>query len=152
MMLERGVPLVPTFLAIEEMLREDRVASGATPPWAVEKVQALLSQSGPVFRHALERGVRIAMGTDGGGGTHLPAELSLMVENGLSPLSALRAATIEASHLLGLDGEIGTLEPGKAADVLLIDGDPLDEPALWRDPARIQLVVQGGRIVADRRA
>ena len=152
MMLERGVPLVPTFLVTEEMLREDRVASGATPPWAVEKVQALIAQEGPVFRHAVERGVRIAMGTDGGRDSHLPAELSLMVENGLSPLGALRAATMEAAQLLGLDGEIGTLEPTKAADLLLVDGDPLEEPSLWRDPARVQVVIQGGRIVADRRA
>ena len=152
LMLERGVPLVPTFLATEEMLREDRVTSGATPPWAVEKVKALVAGQGPVFRHAVERGVRIAMGTDGGGGTHLPAELSLMVENGLSPLGALRAATIDAARLLGLDDRIGTLEPGKAADVLLIDGDPLTEPSLWRDPKRVALVVQEGRVVADRRS
>jgi imidazolonepropionase-like amidohydrolase len=151
LMLERGVPLVPTFLVIEEMLREDRVASGTTPPWAAEKVQGLLTEMEPRFRHAVERGVRIAMGTDGGNGSHLPAELSLMVEHGLSPLGALRAATIEAARLLGLEDEVGTLEPGKIADVLLVSGDPLAEPALWRDPTRVAMVVQSGRVVADRR-
>jgi imidazolonepropionase-like amidohydrolase len=151
LMLERGVPLVPTFLIIEEMLREDRVASGATPPWAAEKVQGLLAQMEPRFRHAVERGVRIAMGTDGGNGSHLPSELSLMVEHGLSPLGALRAATIEAARLLDLQDEVGTLEPGKVGDVLLVGGDPLAEPALWRDPTRVAMVVQGGRIAADRR-
>ena len=74
-----------------------------------------------------------------------------MVEHGLSPLASLRAATIDAARLLGLDGEIGTLEAGKAADVVLVDGDPIAEPALWRDPARIVTVIQGGRVVADRR-
>lgn len=151
LMLERDVPLVPTFLIIEEMLREDRVDSGVTPPWAVEKVRVLVGEIEPRFRHAVERGVRIAMGTDGGVGSHLPTELSLMVEHGMSPLASLRAATIDAARLLGLDGEIGTLEAGKAADVLLVDGDPIAEPALWRDPARIVTVVQGGRVVADRR-
>ena len=151
MMLERDVPLVPTFLIIEEMLREDRVESGVTPPWAVEKVRVLVEEIEPRFRHAVERGVRIAMGTDGGVGSHLPTELSLMVEHGLSPLASLRAATIDAARLLGLDGEIGTLEAGKAADVVLVDGDPIAEPALWRDPARIVTVIQGGRVVADRR-
>ena len=152
LMLERDVPLVPTFLVIEEMLREDRVASGVTPPWAVEKVHRLLDEIEPRFRHAVERGVRIAMGTDGGLGSHLPTELSLMVEHGLSPLGSLRAATIEAARLLGLDGEIGTLEAGKLADVLLIDGDPIAEPSLWRDPARTAMVIQAGKVVADRRA
>ena len=105
----RDVPLVPTFLIIEEMLREDRVDSGVTPPWAVEKVSVLVEVE-PRFRHAVERGVRIAMGTDGGAGSHLPTELSLMVEHGMSPLASLRAATMDAARLLGLDGEIGTLE------------------------------------------
>lgn len=152
LMLERDVPLVPTFLVIEEMLREDRVESGVTPSWAVTKVRELLVHLDPQFRHAVERGVRVAMGTDGGLGSHLPTELSLMVEHGLSPLAALGAATIEASRLLGLGGEIGTLEPGKMADVLLIDGDPIAEPSLWRDPARVVMVVQAGSVVADRRA
>ena len=151
LMLESDVPLVPTFLIIEEMLREDRVESGITPPWAVEKVRVLVGEIEPRFRHAVERGVRIAMGTDGGVGSHLPTELSLMVEHGMSPLASLRAATIDAARLLGLDGEIGTLEAGKAADVLLVDGDPIEEPALWRDPARVVTVIQGGRVVADRR-
>ena len=151
LMLERDVPLVPTFLIIEEMLREDRVDSGVTPPWAVEKVRVLVGEIEPRFRHAVERGVRVAMGTDGGVGSHLPSELSLMVEHGMSPLASLRAATMDAARLLGLDGEIGTLEAGKAADLLLVDGDPIAEPALWRDPARIVTVIQGGRVVADRR-
>ena len=151
LMLERDVPLVPTFLIIEEMLREDRVDSGVTPPWAVEKVRVLVEEIEPRFRHAVERGVRVAMGTDGGVGSHLPTELSLMVEHGMSPLASLRAATIDAARLLGLDGEIGTLEAGKAADLLLVDGDPIAEPALWRDPARTVTVIQGGRVVADRR-
>ncbi|HLO34944.1 MAG TPA: amidohydrolase family protein [Candidatus Deferrimicrobium sp.] len=150
LMLEHDVPLVPTFLVIEEMLREDRVESGVTPPWAVEKVHRLLDEIEPRFRRAVERGVRVAMGTDGGLGSHLPTELSLMVEHGLSPLLALRAATIEAARLLRLDGEIGTLEAGKAADVLILDGDPLAEPSLWRDPARIVTVIQAGKVVADR--
>ena len=152
LMLDRGVPLVPTFLIIEEMLREDRVASGVTPSWAVTKVRELVGEIEPRFRHAVERGVRIAMGTDGGLGSHLPTELALMVEHGLSPRAALGAATIEAATLLGLAADLGTLERGKIADVLLVDGDPIAEPSLWRDPSRVSMVVQAGRVVADRRA
>ncbi len=152
LMLERDVPLVPTFLIVEEMLDPGRIERGETPTWAVEKIQELLPVIDAGFRHAVERGVRIAMGTDGGNGSHLPTELSLMVEHGLSPLAALRAATIEGARLLGLDAEIGTLEPGKVADVLLLDFDPLAEPAAWRDPTRVSVVVQSGRVVADRRS
>ena len=151
LMLECDVPLVPTFLIGEEALREDRVASGETPPWAAEKGRELVAELDPRFRHAVERGVRIAMGTDGGPGSHLPTELALMVEHGLSPLAALRAATIEAARLLGLEEEVGTLEVGKVADLVLLDFDPLAEPAAWREPSRIACVIQGGRVVVDRR-
>jgi imidazolonepropionase-like amidohydrolase len=58
---------------------------------------------------------------------------------------------MDAARLLGLDREIGTLEVGKVADLLLVAGDPIAEPALWRVPARIVTVIQGGRVVADRR-
>lgn len=151
LMLERDVPLVPTFLIVEEMLDTGRVERGETPPWAYEKIQELLPVIDSGFRRAVERGVRIAMGTDGGNGSHLPSELSLMVEHGLSPLGALRAATIEGARLLGLDDDLGTLEAGKIADLLLLDFDPLTDPAVWRDPARVSVVVQSGRVVADRR-
>ncbi len=151
LMLAGDVALVPTFLIVEEMLRPDRVKGGVTPPWAVEKIRRMMDRQRETFREAVTRGVRVAMGTDGTAGSHLPAEIALMVEVGLSPFAALRAATAEAARLLGLDREVGTLEPGKVADLVLVSGDPLVEPALWRDPARIVLVAQEGRIVADRR-
>ena len=151
MMLERDVPLVPTFLINEDMLREDRVSSGVTPPWAVEKVRILLEEYEPRFRSAVERGVRVAMGTDGVLGSHLPTELSLMVQHGLSPIGAFRAATIEAARLLGLESEIGTLEIDRIADLVLLDFDPLVEPAAWGDPTRVAMVIQAGHVVVDRR-
>jgi imidazolonepropionase-like amidohydrolase len=151
LMLAGDVALVPTFLIVEEMLRPDRVEDGTTPPWAVEKVERMRGRQRESFAEAVRRGVRVAMGTDGGAGSHLPSELALMVEAGLDPLGALRAATIDAARLLGLDREVGTLEAGKVADLVLVSGDPLAEPALWRDPSRIALVAQAGRVVADRR-
>ena len=150
LMLEREVPLVPTFLVTEEMLAPERIESGATPPWAVEKAQVLLADMEPRFRHAVERGVRVAMGTDGVQGSHLPSELALMASHGLSPLAALRAATIEAARLLGIDAEVGTLELGKQADVLLLDFDPLADPEAWRDASKLAAVVQGGIVRAYR--
>ena len=91
------------------------------------------------------------MGTDSFNGMYPPAELSYLSEFGLGPFRAIQAATNEAARLLGLAGEVGTLEPGMRADLIAVSGDPLAEPGLWRDPARIVFVMQGGRVVADRR-
>ena len=69
----------------------------------------------------------------------------------LAVLSALGAATIEAADLLDLGADLGTIEAGKIADLVVMNGDPLTEPTLWADPARVVGVVQAGRVVADRR-
>jgi imidazolonepropionase-like amidohydrolase len=151
LMLERDIPLVPTFQISYRMLEPDLVERGVTPPWAVEKQRALMADLDRNFRHAVERGIRVAMGTDGVRDEHLPRELTLMVQHGLTPRRALAAATIEAARLLGLGDDLGTLEPGRIADVLLVTGDPLAEPDLWSDPARVVAVIQAGRLVADRR-
>ena len=151
LMLERDVPLVPTLYISYRMLEPDLVEQGITPPWALEKQRGLMKDLDRNLRHAIERGVRIAMGTDGLRGDHLPRELSLMVRHGLSPIGALRAATMEAARLLDLDADLGTIEGGKIADLALVSGDPLSEPDLWTDPARIVAVVQAGNVVADRR-
>ena len=151
LMLERDVPLVPTFNVNFALMDEGRVARGEVPPWAVEKMRYLFERQQNNFRHAVERGVRVVMGTDSFNGMYPPAELAYMAEFGLDPFRAIQAATSEAAKLLGLAGEVGTLEPGMRADLIAVAGDPLADPALWRDPSRVVFVMQGGRIVADRR-
>ena len=151
LMLERDVPLVPTFNINFALMDEGRVARGEVPPWAVEKMRYLFNRQQANFRHAIERGVRVVMGTDSFNGLYPPAELAYMSEFGLGPFRAIQAATSEAAKLLGIADQVGTLEPGKQADLVAVSGDPLSEPKLWHDPARIVFVVQGGRVVADRR-
>ena len=151
LMLERDVPLVPTFNINFALMDEGRVARGEVPPWAVEKMRYLFERQQTNFRHAVDRGVRVVMGTDSFSGMYPPAELAYMAEFGLGAFRAVQAATSEAARLLGLADLVGTLEPGKVADLIAVSGDPLAEPELWRDPARIVLVMQGGRVVADRR-
>jgi len=96
-------------------------------------------------------GVRIIAGTDGPGiGSLLPGfglhrELELLVESGLSPLQALRAATLTAAEALGKDDRLGTLEPGKLGDMVVLDADPLQEIQNLR---KIHLVVRGGKTYA----
>jgi imidazolonepropionase-like amidohydrolase len=151
LMLERNVPLVPTFNINFALMDKDRVARGDVPPWAIEKMAYLFDKQQVNFRHAVERGVRVVMGTDSFSGMYPPSELAHMAAFGLGPFRAIQAATLDAAALLGIAGQVGTLEPGKFADLIAVTGDPLAEPELWRDPARIVFVMQGGRIAADRR-
>ena len=151
LMLQRDVPLIPTFNINFALMDEERVARGDVPPWAIEKMRYLFDKQQVNFRHAIERGVRVVMGTDCFSGMYPPAELAYMAEFGLGPFGAIKAATSNAAALLGLADQVGTLEAGKVADLIAVSGDPLAEPELWRDPARIVFVMQGGRVAADRR-
>ena len=151
LMLARNVPLIPTFNINFELMDEDRVARGDVPPWAIEKMRYLFDKQQVNFRHAIERGVRVVMGTDSFSGMFPPAELAYMADFGLGSFRAIQAATTEAAALLGVADQVGTLEPGKFAALIAVSGDPLADPGLWRGPARIVFVMQGGRIVADRR-
>src|ERR1035437_2620756 len=151
LMLERDVPLVPTFTVNFALMDEGRIARGEVPPWAIDKMRYLFERQQRNFRHAVDRGVRVVMGTDSFNGMYPPAELAYMSEYGLGPFRAIQAASSEGARLLGLSDVVGTLEPGKQADLIAVSGDPLAEPELWRDPARIVFVMQAGRVVADRR-
>lgn len=96
-----------------------------------------------------DAGVRIIAGTDGPGmgrllpGFGLQRELELLVEAGLSPLQALRAATSTAAEALGKEDRLGTLEPGKLADLVVLDADPL---AAIQNVKQVRTVVQGGKV------
>jgi imidazolonepropionase-like amidohydrolase len=151
LMLARDVPLIPTFNINFALMSQERIERGEIPPWAAEKMRYLFDKQQVNFRHCVDRDVRVVMGTDSFNGMYPPAELAYMAAFGLGPFRAIQAATRDAAALLGLADEIGTLEAGKQADVIAVSGDPLAEPELWRDPARIVFVMQGGRIVADRR-
>jgi len=104
-------------------------------------------------QRALELGVPIAAGTDAGGHGHPKnaLELKYLVEAGLTPMQALRAATQWAAQCLGLERELGTLEKGRVADLVVVNGSPLADVTVLLDPARIELVLKGGAVCADRR-
>jgi imidazolonepropionase-like amidohydrolase len=122
-------------------------------PHVRERAVALHAHHVASVRRALELGVPIAAGTDAGGHGHPKnaLEVKYLVEAGLTPMQALRAATQWAAACLGLEREVGTIEQGRLADLVLVGGDPLDDVTLLLDPARIELVVKGGSICADRR-
>ncbi len=141
--------LVPTLSAIQSGMEYGK--KGGMPDYAIQKCAVLADSLRANFRKAAKAGVRIAMGTDAGTPFNPHGrnaqELRRMVRLGLTPMQAIEAATSSASSLLGLDQEIGTLEAGKQADLLLVNGNPLDDIALLEEPARIEWVIQGGNIV-----
>ena len=126
LMLERGTWLVPTLTAgdtTDEIAENPQVAEAVR-----EKLRGLGRPELDAFRRAAEAGVRVAMGTDcpvAPHGTNL-RELVLMAANGFTPEQALVASTSSAAQLMGLEDDLGTLAPGKVADVVVVDGDPFD--------------------------
>ncbi|HYY87326.1 MAG TPA: amidohydrolase family protein, partial [Chloroflexota bacterium] len=97
-------------------------------------------------RMAVEKGVKIAMGTDTGVGPHgtNAEELKLMVEAGMSPMETIVATTKTAAECVRLGHLTGTLEVGKRADILGVDGDPLADIAILQGRQRLALVVKDG--------
>jgi imidazolonepropionase-like amidohydrolase len=138
-MAARGTVLVPTLLVTRE-----HAAHGAH---ITESLRAAHDRS---FVNCLNAGVRIVLGTDIGGfeWTRVPQadEFTLMTRLGMAPADALRSATIWAAELLGLAGTAGVLEPGAAADIVAVAGDPLQDIETLQ---RVRLVIQDGRVAWD---
>jgi imidazolonepropionase-like amidohydrolase len=148
-MRETGTYLVPTMSVYRAM--SERGPELGAPEYIRRKTAEVLEASREAFRLALEAGVPVAAGTDCGAPGHphgtLLEELMLMVESGASPVQALRFGTSAAADLLGLGDEVGSLEPGKRADLLAVDGDPTSEILALRD---VRLVLRDGSGVAGR--
>jgi imidazolonepropionase-like amidohydrolase len=127
MMLERGTWLVPTLVAPQGVI--DAAAAGYNVPEAsLRKANEVVGIHREAFGKAVAAGVRIAMGTDSGVTPHGEnlRELSLMEAGGMSPRDVLVATTRSAAELCGVLEERGTLEPGKLADMVAVEGDPYD--------------------------
>ena len=101
------------------------------------------------FRKAVAAGVKVAMGTDSGVTAHGEnlRELPLMAEGGMTPAQALTATTLVAAELMGLQDELGSIEPGKRADVVVVEGDVFDLKTLAE---RVEAVYKDGERVVDR--
>ena len=145
LMLERGTWFVPTLIAAEGVIEAAEAGAGI-PDASLRKAREVVEIHRESFRRAVAAGVKIAFGTDSGVTTHGEnlRELGLMVVGGMTPSAALGAATRVAAELCGLEAELGTLEPGKRADVVVVDGDPYDVTTLkdrirevWKDGARV---------------
>jgi imidazolonepropionase-like amidohydrolase len=139
------VPTVSNVWAIVERGPEHRM------PWAA----MIASEERDILdrlRMAIEMGVKVAMGTDVGGNVahrygDNAKELEIYVDCGMSPMGAVMAGTLEAARAIHRDEFVGSIEPGKLADLIVVDGDPLSDIGLTR--TGVAAVVQGGVVVRD---
>jgi len=138
MMKEKGVYYCPTLNAYRTSAEEK-----PTPAW-----KAVVDRHRESFRTAMRLGVRIASGSDAGDFPHQDAgrELVLMVEYGMAPLDALRAATLTNAELLSWSDRVGEIAAGRLADIVAVEGDPTRDIEAVR---RVRFVMEGGSVARD---
>ena len=148
MMIEKGTYLVPTLCAPYHIAEHG--IEGGIPEWGVRKTKLVMGSHVQSFKDAYKAGVKIAMGTDAATPFNYHGknafELQLMVEAGMKPMDAILSTTKIASDLLGWQDKVGTLEPGKYADVIAVDGDPLEDIKVLQD---VKFVMKGGEVIRD---
>jgi imidazolonepropionase-like amidohydrolase len=146
LMKERGTYLVPT-VYLEDWLIENVNALGLTPNM-IEKAKTVLPIAQQNLSHAFKSGVKVALGTDAAVYPHglNGHEFGKMVDMGLPPLEAIQAGTVNAADLLGWSDRVGTLEPGKFADIVAVEGDPVANVHLLEN---VSFVMKGGAVVKD---
>lgn len=144
---ETGTWLVPTICV--SRAEEFFLRIGA-PDWMIARALAAGELHWAAFKSCIEAGVQIAMGTDMmpaepfGGTTGTVREMEMMVEAGMTPHQVIASATSEAARMLGLDDRLGTVDEGKLADLIAVDGDPREDVSRLRD---IRFVMKNGVVV-----
>lgn len=146
--IERGTYLVPTLSAVGGIVTSGE--AGGTPAWIIDKARTEMERSRQMFHAAVQAGMKIAAGTDAGTPFNphdgLVEELIEMVDIGLTPTRALLSATRDGAENADMSAVTGTLESGKSADLIVVDGDPTKDIAALRG---IVLVAKAGRIERD---
>jgi imidazolonepropionase-like amidohydrolase len=146
-MAARGIVFVPTLLVYEYHRKSPQ-------PHVRERALELYEHHVLAIQRALKAGVKIVAGTDAGGHGH-PAnagELECLVKAGMTPMQAIQAGTAWAAECCGRETELGTVEKGKLADLVVVAGDPLGDISVLREATNIALVLKGGEVAADRMA
>jgi imidazolonepropionase-like amidohydrolase len=146
---KNGTYLVPTLYLID--WHREHAAEAKTPDFVKQKMELVSQAAKANIQKAFRAGVKIGMGTDAAVYPHgLNAhELAVYVSLGMTPLEAIQTATINDADLLGWSDKIGTLEPGKWADMVAVDGDPLADVTTLQ---HVKFVMKGGEVIKNEYA
>jgi imidazolonepropionase-like amidohydrolase len=144
LMKQKGTYLVPT-LYLGDWFMENYAKMGV-PEFMVEKAKVVLPAARQNIARAFKAGVRVAFGTDAAVYPHgLNAhEFAVMVKLGLTPMQAIQSATVSAADLLGWSDRVGSIEPGRFADIIAVNGDPTVDVKVLE---RVSFVMKGGQVV-----
>ena len=147
MMKARGTWLIPTVYVLNYVVEEGPALG--YPEASVAKGRVLMETRDDNVRRAIEAGVKIAFGSD----TIFPhewaaREFAHLVRLGMSPMEAIRTATYNAAQVLGIEDEVGTLQPGMVADIIAVGGNPLDDIT---ELEQVDFVMKDGQIIKDAR-
>lgn len=137
---------VPTLSTVNGYRERLAANPNAYEPDVLEKILWRIEVTGKSLERAVPAGVRIAFGTDAGVSKHgrNADEFELMVKHGMTPATAIVAATTNAAELLGVDTEAGAIRPGLSADIIAVEGDPLADVTVLK---RMAFVMAQGRVV-----
>src|SRR6478672_11176012 len=124
LMAKKGTWLVPTLYTFQHGI--ELGTTHGQDPITLAKEKEIIAHQQPAFTRALQAHLKIAVGIDDEP-QYLPKEVEALVSGGMTPLQALQAATINGAALLNWSDRIGTIEPGKFADIIAIDGDPVQD-------------------------
>lgn len=149
LLLENDAWLIATQLA--HWVNLELLEAGELPDFSQEDSRKVAMNSHKNMKKAHQAGVKMAMGTDSGIAPHGQnlRELGFLCDIGMTPMEAIQAGTKKASELLGLENELGTLEKGKLADVVISKTDPLNDIRSMGNPENIVLVMKEGKIFKD---
>ncbi|PZU59561.1 MAG: amidohydrolase [Sphingobium sp.] len=145
-MKDHGTYLVPTLLVADTVVKVAKAHPETLPPSSAKKALEV----GPItianLGHAYKAGVKIAFGTDEGIAPHgaNAQEFALLVRAGMTPMDAIKAATVNAADLLNASADVGSVQPGRYADLIAVAGDPLSDVTQLE---HVQFVMKGGNVV-----
>ncbi len=147
---QAGAYYVPTLSTVNGYIERLAANPNAYPPDVLAKVKWRIEVTGKSLEKAYPAGVKIAFGTDAGVSKHgrNADEFELMVKHGMPAAAAIEAATVNAARLLGVDAEVGTIEPGKAADIIAVAGDPTQDVKVLKT---VPFVMKGGVVFKGQR-
>jgi imidazolonepropionase-like amidohydrolase len=152
MIVEKEAYLEPTNRYIKLLVEK---GEGEQPDYTVEGAKEFWKDRVKNFKKYIDKGVKIVLGSDAGGVPYFKhgenaRELEVMVELGIPPMQAIVSATKLAAECLGLQDKIGTIKPGKLADILVIDGNPLQDIGVLSQEEKLKIIMKDGNIIVRK--